>query len=144
MSNRIVPIAERGDTLVVAVADPFKPDPVARGGLPARTPGRALHHASRRDRAGAGAAVRPPASRCRRRRAATTGQASEDDVRRLEDMASEAPVIRLVQDLITRAVEAQASDIHVEPREDSVRVRYRIDGVLATRRDAAARRCARR
>jgi general secretion pathway protein E len=63
---------------------------------------------------------------------AEAGPASEDDVRRLEDMASEAPVIRLVHDLITRAVEAQASDIHVEPREDSVRVRYRIDGVLAT------------
>ena len=53
-------------------------------------------------------------------------------MRRLEDMASEAPVIRLVHDLITRAVEAQASDIHIEPREDSVRVRYRIDGVLTT------------
>jgi len=37
-----------------------------------------------------------------------------------------------VHDLVTRAVEAQASDIHVEPREDSVRVRYRIDGVLTT------------
>jgi general secretion pathway protein E len=63
---------------------------------------------------------------------AAAGQAGEDDVRRLEDMASEAPVIRLVQDLITRAVEAQASDIHVEPRDDSLRVRYRIDGVLST------------
>jgi general secretion pathway protein E len=60
------------------------------------------------------------------------GQASDDDVRRLEDMASEAPVIRLVHELITRAVEAQASDIHVEPRDDSVRVRYRMDGVLST------------
>ena len=59
-------------------------------------------------------------------------QASEDDVRRLEDLASEAPVIRLVHELITRAVEAQASDIHVEPREDSLRVRYRLDGVLHT------------
>src|SRR5690606_27093388 len=63
---------------------------------------------------------------------AEAGPASEDDVRRLEDMASEAPVIRLVHDLVTRAVEAQASDIHVEPREDSLRVRYRIDGVLTT------------
>ena len=63
---------------------------------------------------------------------AVAEQASEDDVRRLEDLASEAPVIRLVHELITRAVEAQASDIHVEPREDSLRVRYRIDGVLTT------------
>ena len=47
-------------------------------------------------------------------------------------MASEAPVIRLVQDLIVRAVEMRASDIHVEPREDSVRVRFRVDGMLST------------
>jgi general secretion pathway protein E len=55
-----------------------------------------------------------------------------DDVRRLKDMASEAPVIRLVQDLITRAVEARASDIHIEPGEDCVRVRFRLDGHLHT------------
>ena len=58
---------------------------------------------------------------------APAAHAGEEDVRRLEDMASEAPVIRLVHDVISRAVEAQASDIHIEPREDSVRVRYRHD-----------------
>jgi general secretion pathway protein E len=58
--------------------------------------------------------------------------AGADDVRRLEDMASEAPVIRLAHDIIQRAVEARASDIHVEPRDDSVSVRYRIDGALRT------------
>jgi general secretion pathway protein E len=58
--------------------------------------------------------------------------ANDDDVRRLQDMASEAPVIRLVQNLVERAAAAQASDIHIEPREDSVRVRFRIDGVLHT------------
>jgi general secretion pathway protein E len=47
-------------------------------------------------------------------------------------MASDAPVIRLVQSLVERAAAAQASDIHIEPREDSVRVRFRIDGVLHT------------
>lgn len=53
-----------------------------------------------------------------------------DDVERLKDSASEAPVIRLVNLLITRAVEARASDIHIEPMDGSLRVRYRIDGVL--------------
>jgi general secretion pathway protein E len=53
-----------------------------------------------------------------------------DDVERLKDSASEAPVIRLVNVLITRAVEARASDIHVEPMDGELRVRYRIDGVL--------------
>ncbi|HEX3810896.1 MAG TPA: type II secretion system ATPase GspE [Rhizomicrobium sp.] len=53
-----------------------------------------------------------------------------DDVDRLKDIASEAPVIRLVNLLITQAVEARASDIHIEPMENEFRVRYRIDGVL--------------
>ena len=54
----------------------------------------------------------------------------EVDVERLRDLASEAPVIRLVNHLITKAVEGRASDIHIEPYENSLRVRYRVDGVL--------------
>ena len=53
-----------------------------------------------------------------------------EDAERLRDLASEAPVIRLVNQLIARAVETQASDIHVEPFEDRLRVRFRYDGVL--------------
>jgi general secretion pathway protein E len=54
----------------------------------------------------------------------------EEDAERLKDLASEAPVIRLVNLLITRAVETHASDIHIEPFEDRLRVRYRYDGML--------------
>lgn len=53
-----------------------------------------------------------------------------DDVEHLKDLASEAPVIRLVNLIISRAVEHRASDIHVEPFEKQLKVRYRIDGVL--------------
>ncbi len=45
-------------------------------------------------------------------------------------MASEAPVIRLVNAVIAQAVEKRASDIHIEPFEKEFRIRYRIDGVL--------------
>jgi general secretion pathway protein E len=58
------------------------------------------------------------------------GEASEEDAERLKDLASEAPVIRLVSQIISRAVESQASDIHLEPFEDRLRIRYRHDGVL--------------
>jgi general secretion pathway protein E len=58
------------------------------------------------------------------------GESIADDVDRLKDIASEAPVIRLVNLLITQAVEARASDIHIEPMENELRVRYRVDGVL--------------
>jgi general secretion pathway protein E len=59
-----------------------------------------------------------------------TSETRDDDVDRLKDIASEAPVIRLVNLLIARAVEAHASDIHIEPTASELRVRYRIDGVL--------------
>jgi len=54
----------------------------------------------------------------------------EENVDHLRDMASEGPVIRLVNLIITRAMERRASDIHFEPFEDQFRIRYRIDGVL--------------
>jgi general secretion pathway protein E len=56
--------------------------------------------------------------------------ALEDDAEKLRDLASDAPVIRLVNQIIWRAVETSASDIHVEPQEDRLRIRYRYDGVL--------------
>ena len=55
---------------------------------------------------------------------------SEDDIEHLRDLASEAPVIRLVNLVIQRAVEQRASDIHIEPFESRLKVRYRVDGVL--------------
>lgn len=54
----------------------------------------------------------------------------EENIDHLKDMASEGPVIRLVNLIISRAIEMRASDIHLEPLEDKLRVRYRIDGVL--------------
>ena len=54
----------------------------------------------------------------------------EDDIEHLRDLASEAPVIRLVNLIVQRAVEQRASDIHIEPFENRLKVRYRIDGVL--------------
>jgi general secretion pathway protein E len=59
-----------------------------------------------------------------------THDGASDDVDKLKDSASEAPVIRLVNLLIARAVEARASDIHIEPMENELRIRYRVDGVL--------------
>ena len=64
----------------------------------------------------------------------TLGEYAEggEDIEHLRDMASEVPVIRLVNNLVSRAVERRASDIHIEPFEKEFRVRYRIDGILQT------------
>jgi len=53
-----------------------------------------------------------------------------EDADHLRDLASEAPIIRLVNRLILNAVELRASDIHFEPFESEFKARYRIDGVL--------------
>lgn len=57
-------------------------------------------------------------------------EATEEDVHHLRDMALEAPIIKLVNLIISRAVEERASDIHVEPFENDLHIRYRIDGIL--------------
>ncbi|UJS16428.1 MAG: type II secretion system ATPase GspE [Candidatus Jettenia sp.] len=53
-----------------------------------------------------------------------------EDVEQLRDMASEAPVIRLVNNTLTKAIEIGASDVHLEVFEKNARLRYRVDGVL--------------
>src|SRR3954470_14562977 len=64
-----------------------------------------------------------------------TAQASsefeeEEDLSNVREVVEDAPIVRLVNVLITQAVTDRASDIHIEPTERDVRVRYRIDGVL--------------
>ncbi|MBI2156494.1 MAG: Flp pilus assembly complex ATPase component TadA [Candidatus Rokubacteria bacterium] len=54
----------------------------------------------------------------------------DEDINHLRDMAFEAPVVRLVNLLIESAIDGEASDIHIEPYEDTLRIRYRIDGIL--------------
>ncbi len=56
--------------------------------------------------------------------------AFDADVQQLKDLASEAPVIRMVSLIITNALGMRASDIHIEPFENRLIVRYRVDGVL--------------
>ncbi|HUO99057.1 MAG TPA: GspE/PulE family protein [Rhizomicrobium sp.] len=62
--------------------------------------------------------------------AVENGEADALDLERLKDLASDAPVVRAINAIIAQAVEAQASDIHIEPSEDRVRVRFRTDGSL--------------
>ena len=68
------------------------------------------------------------------RRAITTdGVDFEGDVAMLRELAEEAPVVELVSNTLSQAVNEGASDIHVEPREHEFDIRYRIDGVLQSR-----------
>ena len=58
------------------------------------------------------------------------GGGDSEFVEHLKDLATEAPVIRMVNQLIARVIDLRASDIHIEPFEDGLHIRYRVDGVL--------------
>ncbi len=129
---QVLPIAEEADGLVVAMADPlngYAADAMrlvsGKELLPqVALPGEIEAAIDRLYATGAGPG----------RAIEAVGEEGDEglelDVERLKDLASEAPVIRLVNQMITRAVERRASDIHIEAFENTLRVRYRIDGVL--------------
>ncbi|HTB42409.1 MAG TPA: ATPase, T2SS/T4P/T4SS family [Acetobacteraceae bacterium] len=124
---RAIPLAADGDTLVLAAADPLDPFTAAAAAVATERQVR-LEVAVPIELEAALNRLYPEADEAPRD--ASLDTPLEDDTERLKDLASEAPVIRLVNLLITRAVETQASDIHIEPFEDRLRVRYRYDGVL--------------
>ena len=129
-SSRILPIDETQSAVDFAVADPFdKTIPAALEHRLGKTVRCLLATASEID-----AALDRLYSGDMDDQGVISGTGLEDDtaadVARLKDLASEAPVIRIVNALIRRAVEMKASDIHIEPHEQAIRVRLRIDGRL--------------
>jgi general secretion pathway protein E len=131
---KVLPVRDAADGLVLAMADPFDAEAALAvelfvGKRVQRAVGKPgdVEAALERLYGGEGEGAAPGA-------AAQDGGAADvdqdEDVQRLKDMASEAPVIRLVNQIIARAVEAKASDIHFEPYHGRFRLRYRIDGVL--------------
>ena len=137
-ANRLLPISLDGKSLLIATADPFV-DEVTKAisymldvevDLAVITPAE-LERALRTLYHDAGGETHTDEEQVA---ALVSGDGSEYDIERLRDIANEAPVIRLVNQMISRAVERGASDIHVEPGRDAVAVRYRIDGFLQQER----------
>jgi type II secretion system protein E len=133
---RVCPVAVDGSTLTVATADPTNPllvDDLRQSlGLQvklAMAPEEAILEAIERTYAPGAAS---PLQRIVEGMGAEGpgAEEGEEDVSHLRDLAFEAPVVRLVNLLIETAVAQEASDVHIEPFEDSLRVRYRIDGLL--------------
>ncbi len=63
----------------------------------------------------------------------------EESINRLKQIIEEAPVVRLVNNIISDGVKLRASDIHIEPQEEGVKVRYRVDGILKTEMNIPSR-----
>lgn len=125
----MLPVAETADRITLAVSDPFDSQALHALGLALRKDfDLVLAEPSLVNRAIAGlysaGDVQPSSLH-------DTGNDEPDgDVERLKDLASEAPVIRFVNDLIARAFDSRASDIHLEPFKGELNVRFRIDGML--------------
>ncbi|MET0488244.1 MAG: ATPase, T2SS/T4P/T4SS family, partial [Candidatus Rokuibacteriota bacterium] len=130
---RVVPISIEGSVLTVASADPLNTiiaDELRQAtGLTVKlvvsSPAGILEAI---DRSYDGAAT--PLQRIVEGMEDEGGPGGDEDVNHLRDMAFEAPVVRLVNLLVENAIAAEASDIHIEPFEDTLRIRYRIDGLL--------------
>jgi general secretion pathway protein E len=137
-ANRILPLAYDGKVARVAVVDPFTDESVrAVGYLLDASIERLIIAPAEFDRA-----LRLLYQRLRDEAdddevhvvAVANADSNDLDVQRLRDIANEAPVVRLVNQIISNAVEHAASDIHIEPRPDVIAVRYRIDGFLQPER----------
>jgi general secretion pathway protein E len=131
--RQIVPLAERPDGVVVAMSDPLDAYAVEAVGfasgkavIPKVAAPSDIEAALERMYGSGHSSIRQALDLAAQR----PSHSADDDIERLKDSVSEAPVIRLVNALIADAVEARASDIHVEPTENELRVRFRVDGVL--------------
>jgi general secretion pathway protein E len=130
-ANKVVPLSEDGDSVTIAIADPWSTDILRAISFAIERPVKPVLAAPQdievAIRSAYGAELLEPSDRSQLDRVASS---SEEDLQRLKDIASEAPIIRYVGRVITDAVAKRASDIHIEPLVDCLRVRYRLDGVL--------------
>jgi general secretion pathway protein E len=126
-SSRFFPMGVTDSTLTIAMADPLDFETIAAvqafTGMSVRTAIAAEQEILDAIERHYGEAERLPLAE------GDDTQANED-LEHLRDMASEAPVIRLVNAMIADALEKRASDIHIEPFEKEFRIRFRVDGVL--------------
>jgi general secretion pathway protein E len=120
---RVLPVSDADGVLTVAVVDVFE----------AETPAALAHLTDRQ----VSLRIIGPGAFERAHRAVYGDEAEEadgagldGDLARLQDVASQAPIVRLAARLVRKAFELAASDIHIEAEEADVRVRYRVDGVL--------------
>lgn len=122
-----LPLSESDDLIILAVADPTDPSP--EEGVRLAT-GKAVTL-----KVAAFSDIEEAHTRLYGTDTALGDISGDDfgDGEDLKDLASEAPVVRLVNDLFADALKSRASDIHVEPFRDRLRIRFRIDGVLHNR-----------
>lgn len=135
--NFVLPIEEKGQTIVVAVADPLKLEPLEELRMMLNREIEAVY--SPKD------VILTTINECYNRETgaasefmaglsgAGTGEGDIEVYDLLEEVPDQAPIVKLLNLILTEAIQQGASDIHFEPHETGMKVRYRIDGVLQNR-----------
>lgn len=140
----VMPIKEEGNLILVAVADPLNLEPLEELRLmldsdvravysPRDTILSAINEIYNREKGAASELIANLGERTEE--AKSEGEIEVYDL--LDDSYQQAPIVKLLNLIITEAIQQGASDIHFEPFEDRLRVRYRIDGVLINRHTPA-------
>lgn len=134
----VMPFKEEGDTILVAVADPLNAEPLEELRFMLERPVKAVY--SSKD------AILNAINECYKKESgaaseliATLSETGDDregyvevyDL--LDDSTNQVPIVKLLNLMLIEAIQQGASDIHFEPLEETLRVRYRIDGVLHAR-----------
>lgn len=138
--NQVLPIAEEGSAIVVVMADPLHIHAlddlrhmldceVIAAYAPKEVLAIAIHECYEKETGLASKAIAEMTEK-------QDGGLGEEDVEvydLLDEAPGQAPVVKLVNLIFTEAIQQRASDIHFEPMDGGLRVRYRIDGVLQNR-----------
>lgn len=138
--NAVLPIIQEGQTIIVAVADPLHLDPledlrhmldcdVKAVYSPSDVLSAAIHECYEKETGAASKVIAEMAEK----HELGAGDEEVEVYDLLDDTRNQPPVVKLVNLIFTEAIQQRASDIHFEPSETGLRVRYRIDGVLQTR-----------
>ena len=136
----VLPIGEEDGIYTIAVVDPLKLDVLGELELLLKKPLKmvcvpktelvdAIRYCYDRDKQATSEFIQGLSDKKR----ADEGSISNEFIDLLDDQGTQAPIIRLINLILTEAIQQGASDIHFEPLENDLRVRYRIDGVLQNR-----------
>ncbi len=125
--HRIIPLSQDGNEITAAIVDPIGSEGLR--GLSFALGGKVTPELATQTQLDRIAALARPAPRDEETQsdAANIG----DDAAKLKDLASGEPAVKLVNRLVVEAARQRASDIHIEPKERGVDIRYRVDGVLS-------------
>lgn len=135
---KVIPVEKKGDTLTVALADPLNVHAlddlrlIVDGQVKPviASEGEVMQAIEKYYGVGEDTVEEMIESMSGETTAEMREEAPEEDIADLKRMASEAPIIKLVNLILMQAIKDRASDIHIEPFVDCLKVRYRVDGVL--------------